>query len=234
MLTVSSLCVSYGSIQAIRGVDLEVPDGQLVALIGANGAGKSSTLNAIGGLLKPKSGRVLLDGKPVTGKPAHTLVRMGISLVPEGRLVAGALTVLENLRQCRQRKRCSAEDFELEMARVFELFPVLYERRSQLAGSLSGGEQQMLAVSRAMVTQPRVLLLDEPSMGLSAALVDIVFGAILEIHRRGQTILLVEQNAELALEACDYALVLQRGEVAARGTPAELRETDQFVTAFMG
>ena len=234
MLNVSNLCVTYGSIQAVRGIDLDVPEGHLVAIVGANGAGKSSTMNALGGLLKPSAGEILLDGRAVTGKPAYALVRLGIALVPEGRMVAAELTVLENLRQCRQRKRCTAAEFETGLQRVYDLFPRLYERRTQAAGSLSGGEQQMLAVGRALATQPRVLLLDEPSMGLAPSLVDIVFSAVLEIHKQKQTILLVEQNAELALELCDYALVLQRGEIAAQGTPDSLRGTDAFVTAFMG
>jgi branched-chain amino acid transport system ATP-binding protein len=211
-----------------------VPDGQLVSLIGANGAGKSSTLNAIGGLVRPKDGRILLDGKAVTGKPAYSLVRLGISLVPEGRLVAAGLSVHENLMQCRQRRRCSAANFQLELNRIFELFPTLHERRAQKAGSLSGGEQQMLAISRALATQPRVLLLDEPSMGLAPAMVDVVFGAILAIHDAGQTILMVEQNAELALESSNYLLVLQRGEIAAEGTPGELRGTGDLATVFLG
>jgi branched-chain amino acid transport system ATP-binding protein len=176
----------------------------------------------------------LLDGRPVTGKATHALVRLGIALVPEGRMVAPGLTVWENLRQCRQRHRCTAAAFEAELDRVYQLFPVLLDRKGQAAGSLSGGEQQMLAIARAMATQPRVLLLDEPSMGLAPSVVDIVFSAVLEIHKQGQTILLVEQNAELALELCDYALVLQRGELAAQGTPDSLRDTDAFVTAFMG
>jgi branched-chain amino acid transport system ATP-binding protein len=234
MLSVLNLCVSYGAIRATRGISFEVPDGQLVSLVGANGAGKSSTLNAIGGLVRPQQGEIRLGGKAVTGRPAYSLVRLGISLVPEGRMVAAGLTVQENLLQCRQRRRCTAANFQIELDRVFALFPKLYERRTQKAGSLSGGEQQMLAISRALVTQPRVLMLDEPSMGLAPALVDAVFGVILAIHDSGQTILMVEQNVELALESSDYMLVLQRGEIAAQGTPAELRGTGDLITAFMG
>jgi len=162
MLSVLNLCVSYGAIRATRGISFEVPDGQLVSLVGANGAGKSSTLNAIGGLVRPQQGEIRLGGKAVTGRPAYSLVRLGISLVPEGRMVAAGLTVQENLLQCRQRRRCTAANFQIELDRVFALFPKLYERRTQKAGSLSGGEQQMLAISRALVTQPRVLMLDEP------------------------------------------------------------------------
>jgi branched-chain amino acid transport system ATP-binding protein len=191
-------------------------------------------LNAIGGLIRPKSGEVVLDGVQVAGKPAYSLVRRGLSLVPEGRMVAADLTVLENITQCRQRHRCSRKDFEQEIERVYELFPVLKARRSQPAGALSGGEQQMLAVSRALVTQPKVLLLDEPSMGLAPAVVDTVYGAILEVHRSGQTILLVEQNAELALEVSDFALILRRGEITTAGPPEALRDTEGFVAALMG
>jgi branched-chain amino acid transport system ATP-binding protein len=234
MLSVSKLCVSYGSIQSVRSIDVEVPEGQLVAMVGPNGAGKSSTMNAIGGLLKPSGGTVRLDGEVVTGRPAYRLVRKGLAIVPEGRMVAAPLSVAENLQGSRQRDRCSKALFNERLERVFGLFPVLHQRRKQVAGSLSGGEQQMLAVSRALLTMPRVLLLDEPSMGLSPAMVDTVFAAIIEIHKEGQTILLVEQNAELALELCDYALVLRRGEIAAQGTPAELRATEELREAFLG
>ncbi|MGD9990890.1 ABC transporter ATP-binding protein [Pseudonocardia sp.] len=234
MLSVSRLSVSYGPIQAVREIDLDVPDGHFVSLIGANGAGKSSALNAVAGLIRPKGGRVLLDGEDVTGIPAHKLVRRGVAIVPEGRMVAAPLTVYENLRQCRAAGGRTAAQFEQELQSVYDMFPVLRSRRHQPAGLLSGGEQQMLAIARGVLTNPRVLLLDEPSMGLAPAVIDVVFNALLEIHHAGQTILLVEQNAELALEICDYAAVLQRGEIVARGTPAELRGTNEVVWALLG
>jgi len=234
MLSVSKLSVSYGPIQAVRGIDLEVPPGGLVALIGANGAGKSSALNAIAGLVRPSGGRVLLDGVDVTGLPAHKLVRKGVALVPEGRMVAAPLTVFENLHLCRRASGKSADAFAQGLESVYTMFPVLHSRRDQHAGLLSGGEQQMLAIARAVMTSPDVLLLDEPSMGLAPAVADVVFAALLEIHAAGQTILLVEQNAELALEVCDWGWVLQRGEIAASGTPADLRGTSEVAAAMMG
>ena len=231
MLSVSRLCVSYGSIRAVREISIDVAEGAFVSLIGANGAGKSSALNAIAGLVKPASGSVKLNGADVTGQPAFRLVKAGLAIVPEGRLVAAPLTVAENLEQSRQKR---AGDFGDRRGQVLDLFPALKGRLGQVAGSLSGGEQQMLAVSRALLTEPRVLLLDEPSMGLAPALVDTVFSAILEVHKQGQTILLVEQNAELALEASDYGYVLQRGEIVAGGEPDELRHSEALMAVLMG
>jgi branched-chain amino acid transport system ATP-binding protein len=233
MLNVSKLCVSYGSIQAVLDLELTVREGQFVAMVGSNGAGKSSTLNAIAGLIKPSSGQVIFEGANVAGKPTYRIVRKGLTLVPEGRMVAAPLTVGENLRLSRL-KRTTTQDFEAKLAWMHDLFPVLKARSTQLAGSLSGGEQQMLAVARAVLTEPKLLLLDEPSMGLAPAMVDTVFGALLELYREGQTILLVEQNAELALEIADYGYILQRGAVTAAGQPDELRAASGFATAVMG
>jgi branched-chain amino acid transport system ATP-binding protein len=234
MLSVSKLSVSYGPIRAVREIDIEVSAGSLVALIGANGAGKSSALNAIAGLVRPSGGQVVLDGENVTAMPAYKLVRKGLALVAEGRMVAAPLTVYENLHQCKAASGWSTEQFESKLESTYEMFPVLQQRRDQPAGLLSGGEQQMLAIARGVLTNPRVLLLDEPSMGLAPVVVDVVFAALMEIHAAGQTILLVEQNAELALEVCDRGFVLQRGEMAASGTPAELRGTTEVATAMMG
>jgi branched-chain amino acid transport system ATP-binding protein len=233
MLNVSKLCVSYGSIQAVRDLELTVQEGQFVAMVGSNGAGKSSALNAIAGLIKPSSGQVIFEGTNVAGKPTHRIVRRGLTLVPEGRMVAAPLTVGENLRFSRL-KRTTTPDFEAKLAWMYDLFPVLKARSAQLAGSLSGGEQQMLAVARAVLTEPKLLLLDEPSMGLGPAMVDTVIGALLELHREGQTVLLVEQNAELALEIADYGYILQRGVIAAAGLPDELRAASGFAMAVMG
>lgn len=234
MLSVSKLSVSYGPIRAVKEIDLEVPKGSLVALVGANGAGKSSALSAISGLIRPAGGKVLLDGEDVTGIPAHRLVHKGISLVPEGRMVAAPLTVLENLTHCRRASGRSQAEFDAELESMYETFPVLKERRGQYAGLLSGGEQQMLAIARGVLTNPQVLLLDEPSMGLAPAIVDVVFSALMDIHASGLSILLVEQNAELALEICNWGCVLQRGEIVASGTPDELRGTREVVAAMMG
>lgn len=233
MLEVTELSVSYGGIAAVRGVDLTVAEGSLVALIGANGAGKSTTLNTIAGLLKPQKGKVTFGGRDVTGWSAHSLVRAGLVLVPEGRMVAAPLTVDENLRQARYSKRLSTKDFAAQYERVLTLFPVLGKRSAQIAGSLSGGEQQMLALGRALLTGPELLLLDEPSMGLAPVMVDAVFEAIRAIHAGGTTILLVEQNAELATEVCDEAVFLQRGEVLVRGRGRELMEDQTLRAAFL-
>ncbi|MTD54964.1 ABC transporter ATP-binding protein [Amycolatopsis pithecellobii] len=233
MLEVTDLWVSYGGIAAVRGVDLTVAKGSLVALIGSNGAGKSTTLNTIAGLTKSRKGTVTFHGENVTGRPAHRLVRAGLALVPEGRMVAAPLTVAENLRQAGYSKRLSTSDFAREYERVLSLFPVLGKRSAQIAGSLSGGEQQMLALGRALLTGPDLLLLDEPSMGLAPVMVDTVFDAIRAIHAGGMTILLVEQNAELATEVCDEAVVLQRGEVLVRGRGRDVLEDETLRAAFL-
>ncbi|MGW2199587.1 ABC transporter ATP-binding protein, partial [Streptosporangium sp. NPDC001682] len=184
-------------VEAVRNVDIQVPKGALVALVGANGAGKTTTLNSIAGLHRPASGTVLVGGKDVTGWPCHRLVRAGVALVAEGRRIAPSLTVLENLELATYAKRRDKADFQQQIDRVYDLFPVLAARRTQYAGLMSGGEQQMLAVGRALMTRPDVLLLDEPSMGLAPSIVDVLFTTISTLHETGSTILLVEQNAEL-------------------------------------
>jgi branched-chain amino acid transport system ATP-binding protein len=231
ILTITDLHVRYGTIPAISGLNLEVERGSLTALLGANGAGKSTTLNAVAGLLKPVQGRVEFDGRDITGSPAHRTVRRGLALVPEGRMVVAPLTVEENLRLsafARGRNRDAALD------QVWELFPRLAERKAQRAGLMSGGEQQMLAIARAWMTAPSMVLLDEPSMGLSPALVDIVFEAIGAIHAAGATVLLVEQNAAKALPLCDRAYLIHRGDIIASGSPAELDADPDLVARHLG
>jgi branched-chain amino acid transport system ATP-binding protein len=233
MLELKDLWVSYGGIAAVRGIDLAVRAGSLVALIGSNGAGKSTTLNTVAGLTRPRSGTILFRGQDVTGWPAHVLARSGLALVPEGRMVAAPLTVRENLHQARYAKRLTPDEFARRYDRVLTLFPVLGRRAAQIAGSLSGGEQQMLALGRALLTGPDLLLLDEPSMGLAPVMVDVVFDAIRAIRSDGMTILLVEQNAELATSLCDQAVVMQRGEVVGAGTGADVMADDALRAAFL-
>lgn len=232
MLSVSNLFSSYGAIKAVRDVSLEVPTGSLVALVGSNGAGKSTTLISIAGLHKPDAGTVTLDGNDVTGQAAHRLVRKGVCLVPEGRMVVAPLTVRENLELSAYGYR--GRGFEQRLKEIYELFPRLADRRSQISGSLSGGEQQMLALGRALMTGPRVLLLDEPSMGLAPSIVDLVFEAIVNIHASGQSILLVEQNAALAMAIADHAYVMERGSIVLDGTPKELEGRPEVMAAYLG
>jgi branched-chain amino acid transport system ATP-binding protein len=230
MLRVSGLCASYGAIAAVGGLDLEVAEGRLVSILGANGAGKSTTLRAISGLHRPVRGSITLDGREISALPAYRVVRVGLAHVPEGRMVVAPLTVEENLLLSRAARR--GQEAVL-LARVYELFPRLAERRRQVSGLLSGGEQQMLAIGRAMMTAPRVLLLDEPSMGLAPAIIDQVFAAIVALHRQGQSILLVEQNAEITLDICDHAYVLRRGQLVAQGSGAELRADARVLEAYL-
>lgn len=231
ILTVDDLDVRYGTIPALSGLSLTVEHGSLTALLGANGAGKSTTLNTVAGLLKPSGGRVTFDGRDITGRDAYQLTRRGLALVPEGRLVVSPLTVLENLALssfARGRKRSA------DLDEVWDLFPRLAERKHQPAGLMSGGEQQMLAIARAWMTKPTMVLLDEPSMGLSPALVDIVFDAIRKIHAAGTTVLLVEQNASMALPISDNAYLIHRGDIIASGTPAELDKDPDLVSRHLG
>jgi branched-chain amino acid transport system ATP-binding protein len=231
MLTVEALEVTYGSIRAVARLDITLGKGRVVALLGANGAGKSSTMRAIGGLLRPSGGRVVFDGDDITGMPAYRVARRGLALVPEGRMVVGCLTVQENLdlsAYARGRRRTALSD------EVYDLFPRLAERRHLTAGLLSGGEQQMLAIGRALMTAPSLLLLDEPSMGLSPALVDTVFGAIASIRSAGMTMLLVEQNAALAFPMADHACLVQRGTIVAEGTPEELEKDPATIARHLG
>ncbi len=230
MLSVSGLSASYGAIRAVTGLSLEVGEGRLVTVLGANGAGKSTTMRAISGLHRPVQGSIRLDTQEIGALATHRVVQRGLALVPEGRMVVSPLSVEENLRLSRYAGRGAERAL---MERVYELFPRLAERRAQIAGLLSGGEQQMLAIGRAMMTAPRVLLLDEPSMGLAPAVVDQVFAAIVTLHRQGQSILLVEQNAEITLEICDFAYVMRRGTIVAQGTGAELRADAKLLEAYL-
>ncbi|BDG37321.1 MULTISPECIES: ABC transporter ATP-binding protein [Anoxybacillaceae] len=233
MLKVESIDVFYGNIQALKGVSLEVKNGEIVTLIGANGAGKSTLLKTISGLLKPKQGDILYEGTSIAGKAAQTIVKQGISHVPEGRRIFANMTVEENLELgafLRKDKQEIQQDFE----KVYHLFPRLYERRKQLAGTLSGGEQQMLAIGRSLMARPRLLLLDEPSMGLAPLLVKTIFRIIEEINSFGTTILLVEQNAHMALSVADRAYVIESGRVVLSGTAQELNASEQVKKAYLG
>ncbi|USK34332.1 ABC transporter ATP-binding protein [Bacillus sp. F19] len=233
MLKVNGINVYYGNIQAIKDVSLEINQGEIVTLIGANGAGKSTLLKTISGLLKPKKGEVLFQDKSIAGKAAQTIVKQGISHVPEGRRVFANMTVEENLELGAYLRKDKAEikrDFE----KVFELFPRLLERKKQQAGTLSGGEQQMLAMGRALMARPKLLLLDEPSMGLAPLLVKTIFRIIEEINKTGTTILLVEQNANMALSIADRVYVVETGKVVLSGTADELNASDQLKMAYLG
>lgn len=233
LLEVENLHVYYGQIHALKGITLVVEPGEIVTLIGANGAGKSTTLKAISGLLRPRQGRVTLQNDDLTTVPPHEIVARGVVQVPEGRRIFGQLTVMENLwmgAYARTDRSGMGEDLE----RVFSLFPRLKERQAQVAGTLSGGEQQMLAIGRALMAHPRVLLMDEPSMGLAPVLVEQIFETVTGINREGTTILLVEQNAFMALQVAHRGYVLQTGEIALSGTAAELRENEEVKRAYLG
>jgi branched-chain amino acid transport system ATP-binding protein len=230
MLSVSGLSASYGAIRAVDGISFDVPEGRLVAVLGANGAGKSTTLRSIGGLHRPIAGAITLDGHDISTLPVHRVVRSGLAMVPEGRMVVAPLTVEENLRLSHYAGRGGEGDL---IARVYDLFPRLKERRRQVSGLMSGGEQQMLAIGRALMTSPRMLVLDEPSMGLAPAIVDLVFDAIVALHRQGQSILLVEQNAEIALSVCDHAYVMKRGTIVAQGDSAAMRADASVLEAYL-
>ena len=233
MLEIKDLNVFYGAIHALKGISLTVADGELVSLIGANGAGKTTTLHAISGLLPAASGSVLLDGKDLQKVLANTIIGLGMAHVPEGRHVFARMTVEENLRMgayiLRDQKQI-AENLE----RVYGHFPRLKERRRQLAGTLSGGEQQMLATGRALMTNPKIVLMDEPSMGLSPLLVKEIFAIIQQLHESGITILLVEQNAKMALAVSDRAYVLETGTISMEGPAAELAADDRVRKAYLG
>ena len=233
MLEIKDLHVFYGAIHALKGISLTVQDGELVSMIGANGAGKTTTLHAISGLLPAASGSVLLDGKDLQKVPANTIIRLGMSHVPEGRHVFASMTVEENLRMGAYILRDSKKIAE-NLERVYGHFPRLKERRRQLAGTLSGGEQQMLATGRALMTDPRIVLMDEPSMGLSPLLVKEIFSIIQQLHESGITILLVEQNAKMALAVSDRASVLETGTLSMEGPAAELAADDRVRKAYLG
>lgn len=233
MLKVNDIDVFYGNIHALKAISLEVEQGEIVTLIGANGAGKTTLLNTISGLLKPKNGTIEYLDKQINGIPAQQIVRAGISHVPEGRRVFAPLTVEENLdlgAYLRKDKQGIKEDLE----RVYQLFPRLYERRKQISGTLSGGEQQMLAMGRALMARPKLLLLDEPSMGLAPLLVQTIFEIIQEISSQGTTILLVEQNAHMALSIADRGYVIETGKVVLSGTAQELQQSEQVREAYLG
>jgi branched-chain amino acid transport system ATP-binding protein len=233
MLKVSDLTVNYGAIEAVRDLSFEVPDGQVIAIIGANGAGKSTTLNTIGGLLKPVRGRIELDGRDITGLRTDQVSRLGLAQVPEGREVLAPLSVEENLRLgAYARKHKDAVEADLQS--MFKRFPILEKRRKQQAGLMSGGEQQMLAVARALMARPKLLTLDEPSMGLAPLIVNQIFEILAEIRAQGVTLLLVEQNARKALQVADYAYVLERGKLAHAAPSAELRDDPRIVAAYLG
>jgi len=233
MLEVRNLDVHFGVIHALKGVSLTVNDGDIVTLIGANGAGKTTTLRTISGLKKPTNGEILLDGKDITNTSAQDRVRMGISHVPEGRRVFPAMTVLENLELGAFLRR-DKDGITRDLKKVYELFPILADRRKQLAGTLSGGEQQMLAIGRALMSRPKILFLDEPSMGLAPLLVQEIFNIIKDINSSGTTILLVEQNAKMALQIADYAYVIETGSIVLSGTGKELMQSEDIKKAYLG
>ena len=233
LLSLRKLEVAYGGIQAVKGIDLDVAQGELVCLIGANGAGKTTTLKGICGLLPVKGGSIHYEGSEVTGRPAFRLVQRGLAMVPEGRGVFGALTIEENLAMGAY-IRNDKDGVRADMERVYELFPRLKERRGQTAGTLSGGEQQMLAMGRAMMSRPKLLLLDEPSMGLAPLMVQKVFETIVTISREGVTILLVEQNAKLALEVSRRGYVMESGEITLKGDAASLLHDPKVRAAYLG
>ncbi|HHX95458.1 MAG TPA: ABC transporter ATP-binding protein [Clostridia bacterium] len=233
MLSIQNIDVFYGNIQALRGISLEVSKGEIVSLIGANGAGKSTTLKAISGLIHPKNGKIEFEGEDITNKPAQEIVKRRISQVPEGRRVFAQMTVYENL-ELGAYLRKDKEGIKNSFQRVFDRFPILQERRFQKAGTLSGGEQQMLAMGRALMSQPKLLLLDEPSMGLAPLLVQEIFNIIKEINEAGTTILLVEQNANMALSIADKAYVLETGKIVLSGTARELQESEEVRKAYLG
>jgi branched-chain amino acid transport system ATP-binding protein len=227
--------VAYGNIRALKGISLKIDEGELVTLIGSNGAGKSTTLKTISGLLRPKAGSLLYRGHPLDRLPPHKIVALGISHCPEGRHLFGRLTVTENLRLgAVLRGRRDVENVRRDIEHVFKLFPVLKDRSSQLAGTLSGGEQQMLAIGRALMSRPQLLLLDEPSLGLAPILVSIIFDTIRQLKREGTTILLVEQNARLALDIADRAYVMETGRVTLQGPAIELKRNPQVEHTYLG
>jgi len=238
MLTVSDLHAGYGLSEVLAGTSLEVKAGTVVALIGANGAGKTTTMRAISGMLRPTRGQVLLDGKPVQGLPASRIARLGLAHSPEGRKVFGPLSVEDNLLLGAFRRLPRFFGFHRQAARdldrVYELFPRLRERKRQDAGTLSGGEQQMLAIGRALMAQPKVMLLDEPSMGLAPVIVQEVFRTIGRLKQDGMTMLLVEQFAKQALGVADYAYVMERGRIALEGKPDVLRRDERMLAAYLG
>lgn len=231
MLKIENLIVNYGGIEAVKGISLEVPDGSIITLVGANGAGKSTTLRSIVGLVKARSGSITLDGEELLGQATTDIVSKGITLVPEGRHVFPDMTVLENLKiGAYLRKDKLSDDIE----RVYNLFPRLKERSWQAAGTLSGGEQQMLAVGRALMSKPKIIMMDEPSLGLAPIIVQGIFDIIQQINKEGTTVLLIEQNANMALKVADYGYVMETGRISLAGTGAELLENEQVKELYLG
>lgn len=233
MLKIENLRVSYGGIHALRGISLDVPDGKIVTLIGANGAGKSTMLRTISGLVKAEAGSITYNGEELLGQPIHKIIGAGIAQVPEGRRVFADLTVLENLK-IGAYLRTDKGEIEKDIQWVYSLFPRLQERNWQLAGTLSGGEQQMLAVGRALMSRPQVMMMDEPSLGLAPLVVQDIFRIIQEINKQGVTILLIEQNANMALKIADMAYVLETGHITLSGTGAELLANESVKEAYLG
>ncbi|MBD2105072.1 ABC transporter ATP-binding protein [Leptolyngbya sp. FACHB-261] len=232
MLTLTNLHTSYGAIAALRGINLQLDEGSVVALIGANGAGKSTTLNTISGLLQPRSGSVRFDGREISGWRADRVTALGVVQVPEGRQILAPLTIEENLLLGAYRRRDRA--VQQDLASIYERFPRLAERRQQRAGLSSGGEQQMLAIGRALMARPRLLMLDEPSLGLAPLIVRAVFEIIADLKAKGTTLLLVEQNAHKALAVADVAYVLVNGQIVRSGSALELRQDPEIVKAYLG
>lgn len=233
MLKVEDLVVSYGGIEALKGISLNVPDGKIITLIGANGAGKSTLLRTIIGLVKPQSGKIYYNEKEITALNSQKIVTTGITLVPEGRRVFSNLTVLENLKIGAYMRNDKAE-IEKDIEWIYGMFPRLQERNWQLAGTLSGGEQQMLAVGRALMCRPKLIMMDEPSLGLAPLVIKDIFRIIQEINAKGMTILLIEQNANMALKIADWAYVLETGRITMEGTGKELLENPQIREAYLG
>jgi len=232
LLKVDNIHVYYGAIHAIKGISFEVNEGEIVTLIGANGAGKSTTLNTIAGLLRPREGSICFEGKNLAGIPAHKLISLGMALCPEGRRIFQQMTVRENLEMGGYTRQ--ATEIEGSLEHVFTRFPRLKEREKQVAGTLSGGEQQMLAMGRALMSKPKLLMLDEPSMGLAPILVEQIFDIIKELHKAGTTILLVEQNAQMALSIADRAYVLGTGQITMSGAAADVLADDRVRAAYLG
>lgn len=232
LLEVKNIKVYYGNINAIKDISFEVNEGEIVTLIGANGAGKSSILNTVAGLIKPKSGEIIFDGQGIIGIPAHKIVSKGMALCPEGRRIFQQLSVKENLEMGSYTR--PANEVSESIEKVYELFPRLKERYKQIAGTLSGGEQQMLAMGRALMSKPRLMMLDEPSMGLAPILVEQIFDIINNLHKSGTTILLVEQNAQMALSIADRGYVMETGRIVTGGTGKELLRDDAVKKAYLG
>lgn len=231
MLKIKDLCVNYGGIEAVRNISFEVPDGEIVTLIGANGAGKSTTLRSIIGLVTPKSGSITYEEEELTGRPTSEIVTHGITLVPEGRRVFPDLTVLENLKIGAYTRK---DDLTRDLEWIYNLFPRLKERHWQLAGTLSGGEQQMLAVGRALMSRPKLIMMDEPSLGLAPLIVKEVFEIIKEINKQGVTVLLIEQNANMALHIADMGYVMETGQITLSGPGKELLADERVKKAYLG